>query len=93
MVFLTQSLCRLARPAFASAAARPIASPSHILSRGSMALRRNALGNIRTLTTAREKVKVLLVLYDGKEHAEEVSVPNPIPILPGYYFWGSEINC
>ncbi|UKZ72914.1 hypothetical protein TrVFT333_000551 [Trichoderma virens FT-333] len=28
--------------------------------------------SIRTLTTAREKVKVLLVLYDGGKHAQEV---------------------
>ena len=27
----------------------------------------------RTLTTAREKVKVLLVLYDGHQHAKDVS--------------------
>lgn len=29
--------------------------------------------SIRALTTAREKVKVLLVLYDGGKHAEQVS--------------------
>lgn len=29
--------------------------------------------SFRALTTAREKVKVLLVLYDGGKHAEEVS--------------------
>lgn len=29
--------------------------------------------SIRLLTTQREKVKVLLVLYDGGKHAEEVS--------------------
>lgn len=29
--------------------------------------------SIRALTTAREKVKVLLVLYDGGKHAEDVS--------------------
>jgi formate dehydrogenase len=28
---------------------------------------------LRTLTTAREKVKVLLVLYDGGQHAKDVS--------------------
>jgi len=31
--------------------------------------------SIRALTTAREKVKVLLVLYDGGEIAKEVSLP------------------
>lgn len=33
------------------------------------------MGNtsIRMLTTAREKVKVLLVLYDGGSHANDVS--------------------
>tara|TARA_R110002060_G_scaffold41201_1_gene52706 strand:+ start:713 stop:1084 length:372 start_codon:yes stop_codon:yes gene_type:complete len=45
-----------------------------VLSRGALALRHNNLGSIRTLTGKREKVKVLLVLYDGKKHAEEVSV-------------------
>jgi hypothetical protein len=33
----------------------------------------------RTLTGKREKVKVLLVLYDGKKHAEEVSSSPPFP--------------
>ena len=76
MVFLTQSLCRAARPAFASLAARPIAaSSSHILSRGALNLRHSRLGGIRTLTSKREKVKVLLVLYDGGKHADDVS-PN-----------------
>ena len=36
--------------------------------------------SIRTLTTAREKVKVLLVLYDGGKHAQEVSVKFPFPL-------------
>jgi formate dehydrogenase len=74
MVLLTRSLCRLAaRPALSplfTSAAR--ASTSPILSR----VRHNNynnLGSIRTLTGVREKVKVLLVLYDGKKHAEEVS--------------------
>jgi formate dehydrogenase len=74
MVFLTRSICRLARPAFTSAA-RPTPSSSRILSAGALSLRRNNLGSIRTLTDKREKVKVLLVLYDGKKHAEEVSHP------------------
>jgi len=80
MVLLTRSICRLAsqssRPASrslftASPAAR---SRPTILSHGAAALRNNHLG-IRTLTGKREKVKVLLVLYDGHKHAEEVSVP------------------
>lgn len=35
--------------------------------------------SIRTLTTAREKVKVLLVLYDGGKHAQDVSFKALIP--------------
>jgi formate dehydrogenase len=83
MVLLTRSICRLARPAFQSsfsrslftdaASARAGFSPSsRVLSRGALALRHNPLGSIRTLTGKREKVKVLLVLYDGKEHAKQV---------------------
>lgn len=34
----------------------------------------NGFGSIRTLTGKREKVKVLLVLYDGKQHAKDVSL-------------------
>jgi formate dehydrogenase len=74
MVLLTRSLCRFARPALTSSfhsAARPTHS-SRLLASGASALRHN-LGSIRTLTGKREKVKVLLVLYDGKNHAEEVS--------------------
>jgi formate dehydrogenase len=77
MVLLTRSLCRFARPALTSSfhsAARP-AHNARVLSRGARALRHN-LGSIRTLTGKREKVKVLLVLYDGKKHAEEVSCPS-----------------
>ena len=77
MVLLTRSLCRFARPALSSSfstAARP-AHNARVLSRGASALRHN-LGSIRTLTGKREKVKVLLVLYDGKKHAEEVSCPS-----------------
>jgi formate dehydrogenase len=74
MVLLTRSICRLARPAFTSASFTTAARPApRVLSRGAQALRRNNLGCIRTLTGKREKVKVLLVLYDGKQHAEEVS--------------------
>ena len=80
MVLLTRSICRLARPAASAAfttaaAARP--TPRVLLSRGAQALRHNNLGSIRTLTGKREKVKVLLVLYDGKKHAEEVSFSSP----------------
>lgn len=76
MVLLTRSLCRLAsRPASRSlfTAARASQRPS-ILNTSTAALKYNHLGRIRTLTgEKREKVKVLLVLYDGKKHAEEVS--------------------
>lgn len=79
MVLLTRSLCRLAsqsRPAVRSRSlftASPAARtrPS-ILSTSTAALRYHNLGSIRTLTAQREKVKVLLVLYDGGKHAEEV---------------------
>ena len=77
MVLLTRSICRLARPALTSSfstAARPTPS-SRVLSRGALALRHHNLGSIRTLTGKREKVKVLLVLYDGKKHAEEARSP------------------
>ena len=76
MVLLTRSICRFARPALRSSfstAARPTHN-ARVLSRGARALRHNSLGSIRTLTGKREKVKVLLVLYDGKKHAEEVSL-------------------
>jgi formate dehydrogenase len=68
MVFLTRSIGRLARPACRSivAAARPGPRTARA------APFQNAFGSIRTLTAKREKVKVLLVLYDGKKHAEEV---------------------
>lgn len=77
MVLLTRSICRLAsqsRPAtrLLSTASQAARRPS-ILSHGAAALRNNHLG-IRTLTGKREKVKVLLVLYDGGKHAEQVSV-------------------
>jgi formate dehydrogenase len=47
------------------------------VSRGAQALRYNNIGKVRMLTGKREKVKVLLVLYDGKKHAEEVRNLNP----------------
>ena len=77
MVFLTRSICRLARPALSSSfttAARGNPS-SRVLSRGATALRQHQLGSIRMLTGKREKVKVLLVLYDGGKHAEDVRTP------------------
>jgi formate dehydrogenase len=89
MVLLTRSLCRIvsqsiARPAAASraslftAAAARTTPQSRVLSRGALPLAprhsNNHIGSIRTLTGKREKVKVLLVLYDGKKHAEEVSI-------------------
>ena len=52
------------RPALAPKSSAPISLPS-----------RNPFGapaSIRSLTGQREKVKVLLVLYDGGKHAEEV---------------------
>lgn len=84
MVLLTRSLCRLARTPAATRSLFTIARSSPVsntvLSRGTplAALRssylqhNNHIGSIRTLTGKREKVKVLLVLYDGKKHAEEV---------------------
>lgn len=39
---------------------------------------RFAPSSIRSLTTTREKVKVLLVLYDGGQHAKDVRLP-PVP--------------
>jgi formate dehydrogenase len=90
MVLLTRSIGRLARnPAasrslFTAAVARPT---PFVVSRGAQALHQHNLGSIRTLTGKREKVKVLLVLYDGKKHAEEVNNPQfhfriPFPSLP-----------
>ena len=76
MVFLTRSLCRMASRSAAASFSTARATPpsARVLSRGAQALKYNHLGGIRTLTGKREKVKVLLVLYDGKKHAEEVSV-------------------
>lgn len=81
MVLFTRPAVRLTRaPAFArslsysmapgAAKARPA-----VLSHGARALAaggRSQLGGIRTLTGKREKVKVLAVLYDGGEHAQQV---------------------
>lgn len=45
--------------------------------------------SFRMLTTQREKVKVLLVLYDGGQHAKDVSVNFPIgyPSLVFYFLF------
>lgn len=74
MVLLTRSICRVARPAFTSSFSTAARARPQVLARGATALRQHQLGSIRTLTGKREKVKVLLVLYDGKKHAEEVSL-------------------
>ena len=71
MVF-SRSLCRLSRPAGQLVSPR---LPS-LTNRGVLALRqpipkRAGLDQRRWLTEAREKVKVLMVLYEGGKHAEE----------------------
>ena len=38
---------------------------------------------LRVLTEVRDKVKVLLVLYDGGQHAKDVSLPIAPPYSPG----------
>jgi formate dehydrogenase len=75
MVFLTRSLGRMASRSAAASFSTARATPpsARVLSRGAQALKYNQLGGIRTLTGKREKVKVLLVLYDGKSHAIDVS--------------------
>jgi formate dehydrogenase len=71
MVF-ARSLPRFVRPAssfFTATAARSSAT-----ARGATYLRqRFAAPQIRTLTGAREKVKVLLVLYDGQSQTSSMS--------------------
>jgi len=44
-------------------------------------------GSIRLLTTKREKVKVLLVLYDGGKHAEQVRNPYLAPGVVCFACW------
>lgn len=90
MVFFTRSLSRLAtRP---SPCARSIFTASAVArttptwTTRSTAFRsqklNNTFGNVRMLTgNHREKVKVLLVLYDGKKHAEEVCLIYFTPLL------------
>ncbi len=57
------------RHAAAARRAAPVFSKLGATATGS----RSAPSSFRALTTAREKVKVLLVLYDGGKHAEQVS--------------------
>lgn len=82
MVLLpTRFIGRLAaRPAFPSLFTAPAARfPNIFFARAAAPLRQNGFESIRTLTGKREKVKVLLVLYDGKSHARDVSY---YPALP-----------
>lgn len=89
MVLLTRPLHRLAaRPSFcsraiftATAAARPI--PTWTTRSSAIRLQKlNSFGNARMLTgDKREKVKVLLVLYDGGKHAEDVCYIFTLPPL------------
>ena len=89
MVFLPRSLTRVARPSFptaralcttARAPAPQLVNPLH-RARASSPRIRSSYRHVqfRWLTGQREKVKVLLVLYDGKEHAKDVSL-HPLPI-------------
>lgn len=81
MVLLIRSVGRLAasswrpasRPLCTAAARRPRVASARAAA-AAMPLQ-NGFGSIRTLTGIREKVKVLLVLYDGKQHAKDVSRP------------------
>jgi formate dehydrogenase len=74
MVLLIRSLGRLAlRPTSRSLCTAGAARRPSIISTRAAPLRPNIFGSIRTLTEKREKVKVLLVLYDGKKHALDVS--------------------
>lgn len=43
--------------------------------------------SLRALTTAREQVKVLLVLYDGGQHAKDVSSLCPFPCMFHHPTW------
>lgn len=102
MVLLARSFQRCARPvssrAFSTSFARsprPSTVRSAVSSRSaggpSLSLPpRSAFGtpsSIRLLTGKREKVKVLLVLYDGGEHAKQVCpgcsrASRPVPLRP-----------
>ena len=62
-----------------AASARPVAlrasgAASKLVASPSRAGQRFLPSSVRALTTAREKVKVLLVTYDGGQHARDVSV-------------------
>ena len=85
MVFLIRSIGRLAssssrpvsRSLFTSTAAarRPRAASARSAAAAVPAMPlQNGFGSIRTLTGKREKVKALLVLYDGGQHAKDVSL-------------------
>jgi hypothetical protein len=97
MVLLIRSLGRLAlRPTSRSLCTAGAARRPSIISTRAAPLRPNIFGSIRTLTEKREKVKVLLVLYDGKKHAVEVSAdlfapaaqaPGPLSYLPRWVDW------
>ncbi|KAI4095328.1 MAG: hypothetical protein LQ344_001626 [Seirophora lacunosa] len=66
MVF-ARSISRLSRPAASLLSARAAGAPPPLAARACVR------GGVRTLTaTSRLQSKVLLVLYDGKEHAREV---------------------
>lgn len=67
----------LSRGARASALTSP-ATSNAVQRSGTASCLQNGIGSIRTLTGVREKVKVLLVLYDGGKHAEEVRY---LPVL------------
>ena len=86
MVLLIRSISRLApcsraasRSLFTAAAARATTRrPRVALPETTTIPLRNGFGSIRTLTGSREKVKVLLVLYDGKQHAKDVGLPSAL---------------
>lgn len=67
MVLFTRALPRVARPAASLWTASASRSAPSVTARGAAALRqRYAAPQIRTYADVREKVKVLLVLYDGQ---------------------------
>lgn len=101
MVFLTHSIRQLASFSLPRQASRSLYTASKQTARRSLSSEsalhrcryqtRNHIG-IRTLTTEREKVKVLLVLYDGHKHAEEVSeFSSPCYQLTESYLLGTQL--
>lgn len=81
---LSRTLPLASRAAAFSSCAAPSPVLRHVARRAAAASVYGKLGagapgfvpsSFRALTTAREKVKVLLVLYDGGKHAEQVSFP------------------